>query len=149
MRAERRQALRPTVTLSTPLFPTSRIAAWMIFQGARFENCLQKFPRETGRRRPDNRGVRVCLANCLAAREGEGGVLLRVWFRLPEVDVRFVPDFPNDFAPAEMLHRRRRPFCVRRHAFRMLWRCGGLVLLAVGSRALIFILKPFRQILLS
>src|ERR1022692_1673749 len=72
------------------------------FQRAGFEKVFKKWPRHFGcSRRKDSR-LWVRLADGLACRQRQRGVLARVGFRPPEKNVRLVPNFPDHVAAMEV-----------------------------------------------
>src|SRR5262245_14135371 len=91
-----------------------------IFEHARLEEELEKLPRKAGRGWADDGGFGFYFANRLAGGQGESRVLLHVGFGTPELDVRLVPDFPENMPAMEMFGGSGRPTGEGGDAFRML-----------------------------
>src|SRR5438552_1170567 len=97
-----------------------------VVERARLQKALQKLPGKSRRRRPDNRRFRFSRPDRLAGRQGQPRVLLDVRFGGPELNVRFVPNFPENMASVEMMGGGSGPACESGDALGMLRRSRGL-----------------------
>ena len=98
-----------------------------IVEDARVEKGLEKFPGKTRTGRADDGGGAIGLADGFGSGKRQRGVLLRVRFRTPELDIGFIPNLPNDVASFEMSGGGRSPTGVGGNAFGVLRRGGGFV----------------------
>jgi hypothetical protein len=90
-----------------------------VFEHAGLEQRLEKRPREPGRGGRQDHRLRIGFPNRPARRQRQCRVVPNVRLRLPETDIRLVPDLPQDASPLVMLGRRGGPSRKGRDAVRL------------------------------
>src|SRR5262245_32911157 len=91
-----------------------------VFKDAGLKEGLENLPGETGAGWSENRCGRICFANRFARRNCQFDVLMNIGFRIPELDVGFIPNFPDHMTSFEVRGRGGGPLRVSSDALGML-----------------------------